>query len=205
MSFDESCVYIVDDDKAVSSAITGLVESVGLRAVAFSGGQEFLDAYDGSEPGCLVLDIRMPDISGINLQSRLAENGIPIPLIFITGHGDVPTATEALKNGALDFFEKPFNDRKLLERIQEALAKDLRDREALAVRHNAIERLQQLSNREKQVLDLIMAGKSNKAMALDLGLSQSTIEMHRANVMKRTKADSLAQLVTLVNSARQER
>jgi two-component system response regulator FixJ len=204
MLLDKSCVYIVDDDKAVSGGIKRLVESIGLKAAVFSGGQEFLDAYDGSEPGCLLLDIRMPNMNGITLQSKLSENNINIPIIFLTGHGDVPTATEAFKGGAFDFFEKPFNEHALLERIQQALATDLRERDAFALRHEAIERLKQLSDREKQVLDLVMAGKPNKVIAMDLELSQSTIEVHRANVMKKMKADSLAQLVTLVNMAREK-
>jgi two-component system response regulator FixJ len=202
---DKSCVYIVDDDKAVSGGIKRLVESIGLKAAVFSGGQEFLDAYDGSEPGCLVLDIRMPDMNGIALQSKLSGNDINIPIIFLTGHGDVPTTTQAFKGGAFDFFEKPFNEHALLERIQQALAKDLHDRDAFALRHEAIERLKQLSDREKQVLDLVMAGKPNKVIAMDLKLSQSTIEVHRANVMKKMKADSLAQLVTLVNMAHEKK
>ena len=204
MSSAQSCVYIVDDDKAVSGGIKRLAESVGLRAAVFSGGQEFLDAYDKSEPGCLVLDIRMPDMSGIKLQSKLSENDINIPIIFITGHGDVPTATKALKDGAFDFFEKPFSEHALLERIREALAKDLRERALFALRNEALKKLQQLSDREKQVLDLVMDGKPNKVIAMDLELSQSTIEVHRANVMKKMKADSLPQLVTLVNMAREK-
>ena len=204
MSLDKSCVYIVDDDKAVSGGIKRLVESVGLRAAVFSGGQEFLDAYNRSEPGCLVLDIRMPDMSGIKLQSKLSENDINIPIIFITGHGDVPTATKALKDGAFDFFEKPFSEHALLERIREALAKDLRERDVFVLRNEALKKLQQLSDREKQVLDLVMDGKPNKVIAMDLELSQSTIEVHRANVMKKMKVDSLPQLVTLVNMAREK-
>jgi two-component system response regulator FixJ len=205
MSLEKSCVYIVDDDKAVSGGIKRLVESIGLEAAVFSGGQEFLDAYDGSEPGCLVLDIRMPDMNGITLQSKISGNNINIPIIFLTGHGDVPTATKAFKGGAFDFFEKPFNEHALLERIQQALATDLRERDAFALRHEAIEKLKQLSDRERQVLDLVMAGKPNKVIAMDLELSQSTIEVHRANVMKKMKADSLAQLVTLVNMAREKK
>lgn len=181
-----------------------MVESVGLQAESFSGGQQFLDAYDGSEPGCLVLDIRMPGMSGMKLQEKLSENHINIPIIFITGHGDVPTATKAIIDGALDFLEKPFNEHALLERIQEALDKDLRERGSVAKRREADERVQRLSTREKQVLDLVMAGKPNKAIATDLGLSQSTIEVHRANTMKKMKVDSLAQLVTLVNISRHE-
>ncbi len=199
MSLGESCVYIVDDDKAVSGGVKRLVESVGSKAAVFSGGQEFFDAYDRSEPGCLVLDVRMPGMSGIALQSKLSENDINIPIIFITGHGDVPTATEALKNGAFDFFEKPFNEHTLLDRIQEALAKELRERDALALRHKTIERLQRLSDREKQVLDLVMAGKPNKAIAVELQISQSTVEVHRASVMRKMKAGSLPELVTLTN------
>lgn len=202
MSLNKSCVYIVDDDEAVSGGIKRLVESVGLKAAVFSGGQEFLDAYGRSEPGCLVLDIRMPNMNGITLQSKLTENDINIPIIFLTGHGDVPTATKAFKGGAFDFFEKPFNENELLDRIQQALAKDLCQRDAFALRRDSIERLKQLSDRERQVLDLIMAGKPNKNIAMNLKLSQSTIEVHRANVMRKMKAESLAQLVTLVIMAR---
>ena len=205
MLLEKSCVYIVDDDEAVSGGIKSLVESIGLKTTVFSSGQEFLDAYDSSQPGSLGLDIRMPDMSGITLQSKISSNNINIPIIFLTGHGDVLTATKAFKGGAFDFFEKPFNEHALLERIQQALATDLRERDAFALRHEAIERLKQLSDRERQVLDLVMDGKPNKVIAMDLELSQSTIEVHRANVMKKMKADSLAQLVTLVNMAHEKK
>ncbi len=205
MSLEQSLVYVVDDDVAVCGGIKRLVESIGLRAEIFSNAQEFLDDYDESVPGCLVLDIRMPEISGIKLQSMLSANNINIPIIFITGHGDVSIAVKAFKEGAFDFLEKPFNEHVLLERIQEALDKDIYNRETFAVRHEAIERFQELSDREREVLDLVMAGKSNKAIAVELELSRSTVEVHRANVMKKMKADSVPELATLVNMAYEEK
>jgi len=204
MSIDQSLVYIVDDDAAVRAGLKRLVESIGLEAKVFAGAQDFLDEYDGSLPGCLVLDIRMPEISGTKLQSMISERRINIPIIFITGHADVPTAVDLLKKGAFDLLEKPFSEQVLLGRIQEALDKDLRDRHAFAKRREAVERLQQLSDRERQVLDMVMAGRPNKAMAKELGLSMSTIEVHRASVMKKMKAGSLPELTTLVNMACQE-
>ena len=205
MSLEQSLVYVVDDDVAVCGGIKRLVESIGLRAEIFSNAQEFLDDYDESVPGCLVLDIRMPEISGIKLQSMLSANNINIPIIFITGHGDVPIATKAFKEGAFDFLEKPFNEHVLLGRIQEALDKDLNYRKTFAVRHEVIERFQKLSDREREVLDQVMAGKTNKAITVELKLSRSTVEVHRANVMKKMKADSVPELVTLVNMAYEEK
>ena len=201
MSFDQSFVYVVDDDAAVCGGIKRLVESVGLRARVFSNAKGFFDEYDVSAPGCLVLDIRMPEISGIKLQSMLSEHDINLPIIFITGHADVTMAVHVLKKGAFDFLEKPFNEQALLERIQEALAEDLRERDVSARRHELVKSLQQLSDRERQVLDLVMAGKPNKAIAMELGLSRSTVEVHRANVMKKMKVDSVPQLATSVNMA----
>ena len=203
VEFAKSFVNIVDDDSAVCGGIKRLVESIGLKANVFSDAQGFLDGYDESVPGCLVLDIRMPNISGTKLQSMLIEKKVNTPIIFITGHGDVATATKVFKEGAFDFLEKPFNEQILLERIQEALAQDIRDRNHVALYSEAEKRYQGLSNREKQVLDLVMDGKPNKVIALELDISQSTVELHRSNVMKKMQAESLPELVTLTNKARE--
>ena len=199
MPFDHSLVYIVDDDSAIRGGIKRLVESIGLSARSFSNANDFFADYDASVVGCLVLDIRMPEISGMKLQALLIERNIMVPIIFITGHADVPTAVDALKKGAFDFQEKPFNERHLLDRIQEALAKDLRDREVRAMRDEVTKRYQTLSDREKQVLKLVLVGKPNKMIARDMDLGQSTIELHRANVMRKMEAGSLPELVSMVN------
>ena len=191
-------VYIVDDDDAVRSAMRLLLKSVGLTAVALPSAREFLATYDPLQPGCLVLDVRMPEMSGLELQEELNLRGAIIPVIFVTGHGDVPMAVDAMQQGAFDFLQKPFRDQDLIDRIQRALAKDQIGRAELRERARIKERLQSLTIREREVLDLVTSGKPNKIMAADLGVSQRTIEIHRARVMEKMGASSLAQLVRMV-------
>jgi two-component system, LuxR family, response regulator FixJ len=191
-------VFVVDDDEAVRNSLRLLVKSVGLTAAALVSAQEFLATYDPLQPGCLLLDVRMPGMSGLELQQRLNLLGAVIPVIFITGHGDVPMAVEAMQQGAFDFLQKPFRDQDLIDRIQRALEKDRANRAALGERSRIREQHETLTPREREVLALVASGKANKVMAADLGLSQRTIEIHRARVMEKMGASSLAHLVRMV-------
>jgi len=191
-------VFIVDDDEAVRSSLRLLIKSVGLIPTALGSAREFLEKYDPAQPGCLVLDVRMPQMSGLELQEHLNRHGAVIPVIFITGHGDVPMAVEAMQAGAFDFLQKPFRDQDLLDRIQKALEKDRANRAVLNERSLIRERLESLTPREREVLDMVSSGKPNKIMAADLGVSQRTVEIHRARVMEKMGASSLAQLVRMV-------
>jgi len=191
-------VFIVDDDEAVRNSLRLLIKSVGLTATALASAQEFLASYDPLQPGCLVLDVRMPGMSGLELQQRLNLRGAVIPVIFITGHGDVPMAVEAMQQGAFDFLQKPFRDQDLMDRIQRALERDRANRAELGERSRIREQHETLTPREREVLALVTSGKANKVMAADLGLSRRTIEIHRARVMEKMGASSLAQLVRMV-------
>ena len=191
-------VFVVDDDEGVRNSLRFLLKSVGLASRTLSSASEFLDSYKPSQPGCLVLDVRMPGMSGLELQQQLNLRGATIPVIFITGHGDVPMAVEAMQHGAFDFLQKPFRDQDLIDRIQRALERDARSRTVLAQHVRIRERIESLTPREREVLTLMTKGKPNKAMAAELGVSQRTIEIHRARVMEKTAAASLAQLVRMV-------
>ena len=191
-------VFVVDDDAAVRDSLKMLLKSVGQLVETFGSAQEFLDAYKDDRPGCLVLDIRMPGMSGLELQEKLNERHAIIPVIFITGHGDVPMAVEAMQAGAVDFIQKPFRDQDLLDRINQALEKDAANRAALAERSAIAKRLATLTPREHEVMELVVRGKANKVIAGDLNLSQRTVEIHRARVMEKMQASSLAHLVRMV-------
>ncbi|MBB6093440.1 FixJ family two-component response regulator [Povalibacter uvarum] len=191
-------IFVVDDDSAVRDALKLLLRSVGQAVETFGSGQEFLDAYSEDRPGCLVLDIRMPGMSGLELQQKLNERHSILPIIFITGHGDVPMAVEAMQAGAVDFIQKPFRDQDLIDRINQALEKDSNNRAALGERNDIRRRLETLTPREREVLDLVVHGKANKVIAGDLKLSQRTVEIHRARVMEKMQASSLAHLVRMV-------
>src|ERR1700724_60753 len=191
-------VFVVDDDEAVRNSLCLLLKSLGLAAVPLPAAQEFLSTYRPDQPGCLVLDVRMPGMSGIELQQQLNLRGAVIPVIFITGHGDVPMAVEAMQQGAFDFLQKPFRDQDLIDRIQRALEKDRVNRAELGKRSDLRARHEALTPREREVLALVMSGKANKVMAADLGLSQRTVEVHRARVMEKMGASSLAHLVRMV-------
>jgi two-component system, LuxR family, response regulator FixJ len=195
-------VYVVDDDEAVRDSLALLLRSVGLRAIVFDSAQPFLEQIDVGQPGCLVLDIRMPGISGMELAQRLRERDCGLPIIFITGHGDVPMAVEAMKLGALDFLQKPFRDQELLDRIQQALARNETDWIATRDRECIRQRLEELTPREQQVLEQLLGGKPNKVIAADLELSQRTVEIHRARIMDKMQARSLAALVQMVIQVR---
>jgi two-component system response regulator FixJ len=191
-------IFIVDDDAAVRDALKLLLRSVGQAVETYASAQEFLDAYSEERPGCLVLDIRMPGMSGLELQQKLNERHSILPIIFITGHGDVPMAVEAMQAGAVDFIQKPFRDQDLIDRINQALEKDAANRAALGERNDIRKRLETLTPREREVLDLVVHGKANKVIAGDLKLSQRTVEIHRARVMEKMQASSLAHLVRMV-------
>ena len=191
-------VFIVDDDEAVRSSLRLLLKSVGQVPEALGSAREFLRKYDPMQPGCLVLDVRMPEMSGLELQEQLNLLGAVIPVIFVTGHGDVPMAVEAMQAGAFDFLQKPFRDQDLIDRIQRALEKDRANRALLAERAVIRQHLESLTPREREVLQMVASGKPNKIMASDLGVSQRTVEIHRARVMEKMGATSLAQLVRMV-------
>jgi two-component system, LuxR family, response regulator FixJ len=193
-----STVFVVDDDPAVRQSLHWLIESVGLAVKTYETANEFLEQYNPNTQGCLVLDVRMPGLSGLDLQERLASKHIEIPTIVITGHADVPMAIRAIKAGALDFIEKPFNDQVLLERIGQALALHAKIRQSQNELAEIAARLESLTPREREVMQMVVDGKPNKIIADRLGVSQKTVEVHRASVMKKMQVDSLAELVRLV-------
>jgi two-component system, LuxR family, response regulator FixJ len=198
MTMTKPLIYVVDDDDTFRKSLQWLLESVGLAVRTFTTAAEFLEAYVPGSPGCLVLDIRMPGMSGLELQQKLNEKHSILPIIFITGHGDVPMAVEAMQAGAVDFIQKPFRDQDLIDRINQALEKDSSNRAALGERNDIRRRLETLTPREREVLDLVVHGKANKVIAGDLKLSQRTVEIHRARVMEKMQASSLAHLVRMV-------
>ena len=191
-------VFVVDDDDAVRNSLRMLLKSAGVHAEASASAQEFLSTYEVTQPGCLVLDVRMPGMSGLEMQHELNLRGATIPVIFITGHGDIPMAVEAMQHGAFDFLQKPFRDQELLDRVQGALVRDADYRARLRQTDRIRERLASLSPREREVLDLVTQGKANKMVAGDLGVSQRTVEIHRAHGMQKMEAGSLAELVRMM-------
>ena len=198
MTENEATVFIVDDDVGVLDALRFLLRSVEIAAQTYESAQAFLDAYDPDRPGCLVLDIRMPGMSGMELQQRLTSMGSALPIIFLTAHADVPMAVKAVKAGATDFIQKPFRDQELIDKIHAALDENARLRERMAQVREIKARLDGLTPREREVMDLVIEGKSNKAIARELGLSQRTVEIHRARVMEKMQTKSVAQLVQVV-------
>jgi RNA polymerase sigma factor (sigma-70 family) len=193
----EPTVFIVDDDQAVARSLRWLIESVQLKVETFASAQAFLDGYAAAKPGCLVLDVRMPGMSGIELQERLTVQRIRVPIIFITGHGDVQMAVRAVQAGAFDFIEKPFNDQDLLDRIQRAISFDSEQRARDSQRARLSALFASLTTREREVMDLVVEGMSNKAVANTLGLSAKTVEVHRAKVMEKMNARSVSDLVKM--------
>jgi two-component system response regulator FixJ len=191
-------VFVVDDDDAVRNSLRMLLKSAGLNTEVAASAQDFLSTYDTAHPGCLVLDVRMPGMSGLEMQHELNMRGATIPVIFITGHGDIPMAVEAMQHGAFDFLQKPFRDQELLDRVQRALERDAEYRARLRQTDGIRDRLASLSPREREVLDLVTQGKANKMVAGDLGVSQRTVEIHRAHVMQKMEAGSLAELVRMM-------
>jgi two-component system, LuxR family, response regulator FixJ len=192
-----STVFVVDDDPAVRALVRGAAISVHLEVECYARGTDFLRAYDGTRPGCLVLDVRMPVMSGLDLQAELAARGIEIPIIVVTGYADVSMAVQALRAGAMDFIEKPFGSQTILERVQEAVALDRQKRQVIERFADFSGRLRRLTQREREVLALLVEGRANKQIAEQLALSRKTVETHRANVMSKTGAESLAELIRL--------
>lgn len=190
-------VFVVDDDPAMRDSLGFLIGSVGKRVETFDSAESFLSAYDHARPGCIVLDVRMPGLSGLELMEKLQSDSLAPPVILVTGHGDIPMSVRALKAGAFDFIEKPFSDQVLLERIQQALQTDSVDRAAARERGEIGKRAERLTARETQVFELVVEGKPNKVVAADLGLSQKTVEVHRAHVMEKMRAESFADLVKM--------
>jgi len=194
----EPLVYVIDDDEAVRDSLTMLLESEGLACEAFASAFDFLEAYDPERHACIVSDIRMPGMNGLELQERLVESGVEVPLIFITGHGDVPMAVTAMKRGAADFIQKPFGDQELIDRIHQVLEQE-KSRRAARLEEKVIrERLSTLTPRETEVMERVVRGQANKVIAMDLGVSQRTVELHRARVMRKLRMRSLAELVQAV-------
>jgi FixJ family two-component response regulator len=196
---DTPLVYLVDDDEAVRDSLGMLFKSIGIECEAYASALEFLEHFDRSRHACLVADIRMPGLSGLELQQRLNEERCEIPIIFITGHGDVPMAVTAMKSGAADFVQKPFRDQDLIDRIKKGLDGD-RERRVERTEQNAIRaRIALLTPRENEVMQRVVRGQANKVIAMDLGVSQRTVELHRARVMRKLKMRSLAELVHAVD------
>ncbi len=196
----EQTVIIVDDDEAVRDSLEMLIRSIGLAAKSYDSGVTFLEHYDPNEMGCLILDIRMPVMSGLELQEELLLRNSTLPIIFISGHGDIPMAVKAVKKGAMDFISKPFREQELLDCVQRALKinDELKDR--VSVQIAVAENLLKLSPREREVMDFMIEGNANKVIAIELSISQRTVEVHRARVMEKMDARSLAQLVKMIAS-----
>lgn len=197
---DDAIVFIVDDDEAVRQSTAWLIESIGLNVKAFASADEFLENYN-NESGCVVMDVRMPGISGLEAQEEMKNKGISLPLIFITGHGDVPMAVRALKRGAFDFIEKPFNDQLLLDAVQRGLKKNSEARESLIENESIDKRIASLTPREHEVMLRVTEGKPNKVIAHELNVSIKTVEVHRARMMEKMEASSVAELVKVTIQA----
>ena len=192
-------VFIIDDDSGMRQAVQDLVESVGLRAESFSTGEEFLKRLRTTDPSCLVLDVRLPQMSGLDFQRQLTEIGVQIPIIFITAHGDIPMSVRALKSGAVEFLTKPFRDQDLLDAIQQALHRDSAAREQQAEIDALHERYGALTAREREVMALVVSGMLNKHIAAKIGASEATVKIHRGYVMEKMQAGSLIELVRMAD------
>src|ERR1700692_3490669 len=190
-------VFIIDDDRGMRQGVQDLVESGGLRAESFATGQEFLNKRRTSDPSCLVLDVRLPQMSGLDFQQRLIEIGMQIPIIFITAHGDIPMSVKALKSGAVEFLTKPFRDQDLLDAIQQALQRDRAAREQQAEINALHERYEALTAREQEVMPLVVSGMLNKHIAAKIGASEATVKIHRGHVMEKMQAGSLIEIVRM--------
>lgn len=197
MAVHKQTVFIVDDDEPVRDALRLLMKSVGHEAKTFASGDEFLASCSPGISGCLVLDIRMPGMSGLELQEKLHKQDVNIPIIFITGHGDVPMAVQAMKHGAMEFLQKPFREQDLVDRVNEALERDVNAHKLALQRTEIEQRVTKLTSRERQIMDMIVQGKASKVIAADLGVSQRTVETHRTRIMRKMQARSLAELVQM--------
>ena len=197
---DEPTVFIVDDDRGVRNSIRELVISVGLSAAAFDSAQAFLDAYDAARPGCLVLDVRMARMSGLVLEAKLAEMDARIPIVFISGHGDIDMAVGAIKRGAVDFVQKPYQEQQLLDAVNEALRRDAAQRAPARGAGRLADRIRALTPREREVMDLALKGHPNKVIAKELGISHRTVELHRSRLLEKLGVDSITDLRRLTPS-----
>jgi FixJ family two-component response regulator len=195
----DAMVFVVDDDAPLRESLQNLIRSVGLRVEAFASAQEFLDRPRPEVPGCLVLDVRLPGLSGLDLQQRMAEGNRDMPIIFITGHGDIPMTVQAMKAGAVAFLTKPFRDQELLDAIQQALVRDRKAREQRAKSEELRCRYRSLTPREREVMALVVAGLLNKQIAAELGTSEASVKVHRQHVMEKMGAGSLAALVRMAD------
>lgn len=193
-----ACVYIVDDEEAIRDSLALLLRSVGIPTRLFPDGGSFLAAYHAGMRGCVVLDVRMPRMGGLELQQELNRRGCSLPLIFMSGHGDVPMAVEAMRAGAMDFLQKPFHDEDMIRRVQRAMEQGERDSAALEEREGLRRRFETLTPREREVAERIVSGDANKVIAIDLDLSERTVELHRARIMQKMEARGLAHLVQMV-------
>ena len=194
-------VYVVDDDSSMRQALTGLLHSAGLRVETFGSAHEFLRAPRGETPGCVVLDVSLPDASGLDVSDQLRDLNVALPIIFITGHGTIPMSVRAMKSGALEFLTKPFSDEDLLGAIKVALERDRFVRAERLEQSEARRRVERLTPREREVLDLVVAGKMNKQIAATLGAAEQTVKQHRGRVMRKLEVDSVAELVRIVERA----
>ncbi len=194
---DAPTVFVVDDDDLIRTTLQSCVESVGLAVETYASPMAFLEKCDGSRSGCLILDVRMPGMSGLQLQEALQAKGITLPIIFLTGHGDVPNAVRAMRQGAVDFMEKPFNVQALLDLIQKSVERDIQERQTASVRNSVQANLNDLTAREREVMDLVVAGRSSKEIARKLEISPKTVESHRARIMLKMDADSVVDLVQM--------
>lgn len=190
-------VYVVDDDQAVCRSLGLLIQGVGLEVQTFNTAEDFLASYDPIRPGCLVVDVRMPGMSGLDLQRKLVEEGINLPSIVITGHGDIPMAVDAMKNGMVDFVEKPFRDQLLLDDVQKALQIDAIARSREAMKSDIETKTSHLTPREEEIMNLLVGGNSSKTIAYELGISQKTVDFHRAHILEKMSVDSVVELVLL--------
>jgi len=195
----DALVFVIDDDAAMRRSLENLIRSVGLRVEAFASAQDFLSIKREDVPGCLVLDVRLPGLSGLDLQKRMTEADIEIPIIFITGHGDIPMSVQAMKAGAVEFLSKPFRDQELLDAIQQALERDRKSREQRAEVEVLSSRFDLLTPREREVMPLLVAGLLNKQIAAELGASETTVKIHKHHVMEKMRAGSLAELVRIAD------
>jgi FixJ family two-component response regulator len=193
----ETIVHVIDDEDDVRQAVALLLRSVGLKAATYASAHEFLAQYRGGNPGCLVVDVRLPGMSGLELQERLADSRITLPVIVMTGHGDIQMAVRAMRAGALDFIEKPFHDQALLDRIQEAIERSMHLQDAAGERAELERRYASLTERERQIMSQIVDGRPNKLIADELGLSTRTVETHRAHIIEKMGAKSLSHLVRM--------